>query len=65
MISIPFNATKLLLLSSLKVFASENRDQIDTFLEKQDGQWTLEEDRCVFPAESNFDGFYMARLSRP
>lgn len=45
------------------ILPSENEKQIEQFLAKNKGQYTLEEERKVMPSEG-FDGFYMARLRK-
>ncbi|MCD6090602.1 MAG: class I SAM-dependent methyltransferase [Bacteroidales bacterium] len=45
------------------ILSSENEKQISQFLAKNEGKYTLEEERKVMPSEG-FDGFYMARLRK-
>ena len=45
------------------ILPSENEKQIEQFLAKNSGKYTLEEERKVMPSEG-FDGFYMARLRK-
>ncbi len=53
-----------LIYATCSLLPSENRKQIQKFLEKSTGEWELEEDRELYPSISGFDGFYMARLKR-
>lgn len=45
------------------ILPSENEKQVEQFLAKNEGKYTLEEERKVMPSEG-FDGFYMARLRK-
>lgn len=45
------------------ILTSENEKQVEQFLAKNVGKYTLEEERKVMPSEG-FDGFYMARLRK-
>lgn len=45
------------------ILPSENEKQVEQFLAKNEGKYTLEEERKVLPSEG-FDGFYMARLRK-
>ncbi len=45
------------------ILPSENEMQVEQFLIKNKGKYTLEEERKVLPSEG-FDGFYMARLRK-
>lgn len=45
------------------ILPSENEKQVEQFLAKNTGKYTLEEERKVMPSEG-FDGFYMARLRK-
>ena len=49
--------------ATCSLLPSENRNQVDKFLETQQGDFIFLEDRSVMPSEG-FDGFYMARLER-
>jgi 16S rRNA (cytosine967-C5)-methyltransferase len=50
--------------ATCSVLPSESEMQVQKFLEKQDGAFTLLEERRVSPAETGFDGFYMACLQK-
>ena len=43
------------------ILPSENEKQVEHFLSKNEGKYSLEEERKVMPSEG-FDGFYLARL---
>ncbi len=48
--------------STCSILPSENSKQIQAFIERSNGAFTLEEERSILPSISGFDGFYMARL---
>ncbi len=50
--------------STCSILPSENQEQISTFLLGSSGAFELEEEKFISPAESGFDGFYMARMVR-
>lgn len=50
-----------LVYSTCSILPRENQEQIQDFL-KHHTTFKLEEEKSVSPAESGFDGFYMARL---
>jgi 16S rRNA (cytosine967-C5)-methyltransferase len=51
--------------ATCSILPSENRQQVDTFLQAPAGQgFSLVEDRSVLPQDEGFDGFYMALLER-
>jgi 16S rRNA (cytosine967-C5)-methyltransferase len=50
--------------STCSILPSENHKQVESFLEQSSGAFTLEEEKIISPAESGFDGFYMARMVR-
>lgn len=45
------------------ILPSENEKQVEQFLSRNEGKYTLEDERKVMPSEG-FDGFYMARLRK-
>jgi 16S rRNA (cytosine967-C5)-methyltransferase len=49
--------------STCSVFASENQNQIQIFLNEHP-EWQLEEEKTIFVGENDFDGYYMARLKK-
>lgn len=49
--------------ATCSVLPSENERQIQRFVEENPG-FELEEERTISPAQSGFNGFYMARLRR-
>jgi 16S rRNA (cytosine967-C5)-methyltransferase len=53
-----------LVYSTCSLLPSENREQVDWFLEKNPGLWEFEEDLKLFPHKDRFDGFYIARMKR-
>ncbi|WP_222845743.1 RsmB/NOP family class I SAM-dependent RNA methyltransferase [Flavilitoribacter nigricans] len=53
----------LLVYATCSILPSENRKQIDRFLETHP-EFELEEDRTILPQDEGFDGFYMARLKK-
>jgi len=50
--------------STCSILPSENQEQIQSFLSRANGLYTLEEEKIILPSVSGFDGFYMARLAR-
>ncbi|MBV7441606.1 RsmB/NOP family class I SAM-dependent RNA methyltransferase [Weeksellaceae bacterium TAE3-ERU29] len=53
----------LLVYATCSIFPSENRLQVDQFLEKNK-EFELIEDKKILPSESGYDGFYMAKMKR-
>ncbi|MEO6189462.1 MAG: class I SAM-dependent methyltransferase [Saprospiraceae bacterium] len=49
--------------ATCSILPTENQTQIFKFL-KRNASFELEEERIISPAESGFDGFYMARMIR-
>ncbi len=49
--------------ATCSIFSSENARQIERFVDENPA-FELEESRIISPAQSGFDGFYMARLSK-
>ncbi|HEX9997920.1 MAG TPA: class I SAM-dependent methyltransferase [Abditibacterium sp.] len=52
-----------LVYATCSILPSENERQIEAFLSRNSG-WQLDEKKPVSPAETGFDGFFMARLRR-
>jgi len=50
--------------STYSILPSENEQQVKWFIDKMNGQYTLEEEQTLYPSETGFDGFYMARIKR-
>ena len=53
----------LLIYATCSVLPSENSEQVNYFLGKNP-QFELLDEQNVFPSESGFDGFYMAKMKR-
>ncbi|BDX37217.1 RNA methyltransferase [Tenuifilaceae bacterium CYCD] len=53
-----------LVYATCSILPSENEHQVKRFIDKYDGQFVLEEEQKISPAQSGFDGFYMARIRR-
>lgn len=53
-----------LVYATCSILPSENEHQVQAFLTKHGGEWTLEEELHRNPEQGNFDGFYAARLLR-
>lgn len=53
-----------LVYSTCSIMPVENELQIRNFLKNHPDEFKLEEDKTVYPSETGFDGFYMARLIR-
>ena len=50
--------------STCSILPSENELQVQSFLSRSNGVFVLEEEKTISPAQSGFDGFYMARLKK-
>lgn len=50
--------------ATCSILPSENEHQVQAFLTKHGGDWTLEEELHRNPEQGSFDGFYAARLLR-
>ena len=53
----------ILVYATCSIFPSENEKQIKRFLEKN-ANYTLLEERTIYPSKSGFDGFYAAKLQK-
>ena len=53
-----------LVYATCSILPCENQDQVAKFLEAHPGEFTLVRERVVSPAQSGFDGFYMALIRR-
>lgn len=51
-----------LVYATCSILSSENRAQVDAFLDQVDGKFGLEAEQILWPQEAGFDGFYMARM---
>ncbi|TDM00639.1 MAG: RNA methyltransferase [Flavobacteriaceae bacterium] len=47
--------------STCSIFPSENQNQVQYFLE-QNPNFSLVEEKTIYPSETGFDGFYMAKM---
>ncbi len=50
--------------STCSIMPVENELQIRNFLNRHPDEYKLEEDQTIYPSQTGFDGFYMARLVR-
>jgi len=50
--------------STCSILPSENELQVQSFLSRSNGVFVLEEEKTISPAQSGFDGFYMARMKK-
>lgn len=53
----------LMVYSTCSILPSENQQQVKSFLEANDGQFSLVQEHHVWPSEG-YDGFYMALIKR-
>ncbi|MGI9547449.1 MAG: RNA methyltransferase, partial [Flavobacteriaceae bacterium] len=54
-----------LVYATCSILPQENTEQIERFLTTETGKFfELEEEKHIWAAQSGYDGFYMARLSR-
>jgi 16S rRNA (cytosine967-C5)-methyltransferase len=53
-----------LVYATCSILPSENERQVQAFLGRHGGEWTLEEELHRNPEQGSFDGFYAARLMR-
>jgi len=53
-----------LIYSTCSIAPSENQEQVRTFIDRQKGQFEIEEELKVSLIDTDFDGFYAARLKR-
>lgn len=55
----------ILVYATCSIFPSENEEQVQAFLNRKEGaSFKLIKEDKISPAESGFDGFYMAKLQR-
>ncbi len=53
-----------LVYSTCSILPSENSAQVKQFLAAKPEEFVLQQEKKVFPSESGFDGFYIAKLKR-
>jgi 16S rRNA (cytosine967-C5)-methyltransferase len=53
-----------LVYATCSILRSESEDQVKKFLAAHAEEWTLLEEKRLWPGDNGGDGFYMARLSR-
>lgn len=53
----------ILVYSTCSILTSENRKQVDKFLENKSGQYQMITEQTILPS-SAYDGFYMARIKK-
>lgn len=53
-----------LIYATCSILPSENEQQVEWFINEMNGQFSLEEEKHLSPAQTGFDGFYMARMRR-
>jgi 16S rRNA (cytosine967-C5)-methyltransferase len=53
-----------LVYATCSILPCENQDQVAKFLGEHQGTFTLVRERIISPAQSGFDGFYMALIRR-
>jgi 16S rRNA (cytosine967-C5)-methyltransferase len=53
----------ILVYATCSIFPSENEKQIKRFLDKN-ANFTLLEERTIYPSASGFDGFFVAKLQK-
>ena len=53
-----------LVYATCSLLPAENQDQVARFINECEGQFTLLREQTISPAETGFDGFYMALLQR-
>ena len=54
----------MLVYATCSILPCENQDQVSKFLADQQGVFTLVRERSISPAQTGFDGFYMALIRR-
>jgi len=54
----------LLIYATCSILPSENQKQVQRFLDSNNAQFELQDERTILPQDEGFDGFYMARLLR-
>ncbi len=54
----------ILVYSTCSILPAENEKQVQAFLKRQQGKFELIEEKRVSPAQTGFDGFYMAKLKK-
>jgi 16S rRNA (cytosine967-C5)-methyltransferase len=54
----------ILVYATCSILPCENQDQVKLFLEKQNGKFELIKEQFISPANTGFDGFYMAQIKK-
>lgn len=54
----------ILVYSTCSILPAENEKQVQAFLKRQEGKFELIEEKRISPAQTGFDGFYMAKLKK-
>jgi 16S rRNA (cytosine967-C5)-methyltransferase len=54
----------ILVYSTCSILPAENEKQVQAFIKRQEGKFELLEEKRVSPAQTGFDGFYMAKLKK-
>jgi len=52
----------IMVYATCSILPSENQDQVHTFLNTKKGEFELIKEQVISPANTGFDGFYMAQL---
>ncbi len=53
-----------LVYATCSILPAENQHQVERFLNEQSGAFSLQAQQTISPADTGFDGFFMARLRR-
>jgi 16S rRNA (cytosine967-C5)-methyltransferase len=54
----------IMIYATCSILPSENMQQIESFLERTQGAFTLVDEEIVLPSVFGFDGFFMAKLKK-
>ncbi len=50
--------------STCSILPSENTEQIKSFIDRHKSEWEFVSEQTIYPHESAYDGFYMAKIKR-